>query len=190
MRIKSECRQTDKEMRIIKINPAHPEDHKIKEGIRILKNGGLVAFPTDTVYGLGADAESLEAIDRLYQVKKRPREKPLILFLAEKEIAKRADYYQDRYGVVPSFKAGVHMGSVVVTEVGRAKSEIVFHGDAVNATARVTGLCSTLERDFLISDLIAGRLPECDFVLEPLGKHELKGKSETLGIIAVSAPVE
>lgn len=72
-------------MRIIKINPTHPEDHKIKEGIRVLKNGGLVAFPTDTVYGLGADAESLEAIDRLYQVKRRPREKPLILFLAEKE---------------------------------------------------------------------------------------------------------
>lgn len=85
MRIKSESGQTDKEMRIIKINPAHPEDHKIKEGIRVLENAGLVAFPTDTVYGLGADAESLEAIDRLYQVKKRPREKPLILFLAKKE---------------------------------------------------------------------------------------------------------
>ena len=110
-----------------------------------------------------------------------------LFFLAEQEIAKRADYYQDRYGVVPSFKAGVHMGPVVVTEVGRAKSEIVFHGDAVNATARITGLCSTLERDFLISDLVAGRLPECDFVLEPLGKHELKGKSESLGIIAVSS---
>jgi len=72
-------------MRIIKINPAHPEDHKIKEGTKVLKDGGLIAFPTDTVYGLGADAKSLEAIDRLYQVKKRPREKPFILFLAKKE---------------------------------------------------------------------------------------------------------
>ena len=77
--------QTDKEMRIIKINPAHPEQHKIEEGIKVLKDGGLVAFPTDTVYGLGVDAESLGAVDRLYQVKKRPREKPFILFLAKKE---------------------------------------------------------------------------------------------------------
>ncbi|MCX6429541.1 MAG: L-threonylcarbamoyladenylate synthase [Actinobacteria bacterium] len=47
-----------------------------------LKNGGLVAFPTETVYGLGADATNNEAVSRIYQVKGRPSEHPLIVHIA------------------------------------------------------------------------------------------------------------
>jgi len=45
----------------------------VKEGVEILKEGGIVAFPTDTVYGLGADAFNPEAVGRIYEVKERPR---------------------------------------------------------------------------------------------------------------------
>jgi len=72
-------------MKTIRINPTCPEEDKIEEGIRVIKNGGLVAFPTDTVYGLGVNAERSDAVEKLYQLKRRPREKPLILFLAKKE---------------------------------------------------------------------------------------------------------
>ena len=55
---------------------------QIEKGISILKQGGLVAFPTDTVYGLGACADNEQAIARVYQVKERPRTMALPLLLA------------------------------------------------------------------------------------------------------------
>ena len=55
---------------------------QIEKGISILKQGGLVAFPTDTVYGLGACADNQQAVERVYQVKERPRNMALPLLLA------------------------------------------------------------------------------------------------------------
>ncbi len=108
-----------------------------------------------------------------------------LFFRMQEEIAKRAPLYQERFGVVPTFKAGVHMGSVVAAEVGRAKSEIVYHGDAVNTTARIVGMCAPLGRDFLVSKEIADRLTGSGFPQESLGYHELKGKSEPVELFSV-----
>ncbi len=58
-------------------------ERKIHQAIETLKNGGIVAFPTDTVYGLGADASSHEAILRIYEAKRRPRRLALPLLLAD-----------------------------------------------------------------------------------------------------------
>lgn len=55
----------------------------IEESIPILKKGGVVAFPTDTVYGLGACADNYHAVERIYLIKKRPRNMALPLLLAE-----------------------------------------------------------------------------------------------------------
>lgn len=64
-------------------NPSHIE-RQIELAISILKKGGIVAFPTDTVYGLGADPLNAQAVDRIYKVKRRPHNLPLPLLLAEK----------------------------------------------------------------------------------------------------------
>ena len=56
---------------------------QVDRGIAILKRGGLVAFPTDTIYGLGAGAYIESAVERVYQVKQRPREVALPLLLAD-----------------------------------------------------------------------------------------------------------
>lgn len=56
---------------------------QIEKGIAILKQGGIVAFPTDTVYGLGAGVSLQQAVERVYEVKKRPRNRPLPLLLAD-----------------------------------------------------------------------------------------------------------
>ncbi len=55
---------------------------QVEEGVSILKRGGIVAFPTDTVYGLGASANIRQAVERVYRVKERPRDMPLPLLLA------------------------------------------------------------------------------------------------------------
>jgi len=56
---------------------------QVEYGISVLKQGGLVAFPTDTVYGLGANARMVEAIERIYQVKRRPRDMALPILLSD-----------------------------------------------------------------------------------------------------------
>lgn len=56
---------------------------QIKQGISILKGGGVVAFPTDTVYGLGACVGDRQAVERVYELKKRPLTVALPLLLAD-----------------------------------------------------------------------------------------------------------
>lgn len=56
---------------------------QVDRGISILKRGGIVAFPTDTVYGLGACVNLHQAVERVYQVKERPRSMALPLLLAD-----------------------------------------------------------------------------------------------------------
>jgi tRNA threonylcarbamoyl adenosine modification protein (Sua5/YciO/YrdC/YwlC family) len=67
---------------ILKINPLNPEKDKIKYAAEVLRGGGLVAFPTETVYGLGANLWNKKAIDRLYEVKKRHKDKPFSIHIA------------------------------------------------------------------------------------------------------------
>ncbi len=56
---------------------------QVSEGISVLKRGGLVAFPTDTVYGLGACFNDVKAIERIYQLKQRPHDMALPLLVAD-----------------------------------------------------------------------------------------------------------
>lgn len=69
--------------RVLSVNPSQPESPLIDEAARVLCAGGLVAFPTETVYGLAADATNPQAIERLNRLKGRPPEKPYSIHLYE-----------------------------------------------------------------------------------------------------------
>ena len=56
---------------------------QVDRAIEILKGGGIVAFPTDTVYGLGGDVFNRKAAEKIYKVKQRPRDLPLPVLLAD-----------------------------------------------------------------------------------------------------------
>jgi L-threonylcarbamoyladenylate synthase len=60
-------------------------DDKLEQAGRIIKNGGLVAFPTETVYGLGGDALNRESSKKIYAAKGRPSDNPLIIHIADLE---------------------------------------------------------------------------------------------------------
>lgn len=69
--------------KIVKIDPAHPRMEEIREAGRIIREGGLVAFPTETVYGLGGNALDVTASQRIYAAKGRPSDNPLIVHIAD-----------------------------------------------------------------------------------------------------------
>ena len=74
--------------KIIKVNPNAQEVGLIKEAAGVLQGGGLVVFPTETVYGIGANALNKKTIDRLYKIKKRPKNKPFTFHIARFETLK------------------------------------------------------------------------------------------------------
>ena len=73
------------------------EADKIKKAANVLKNGGLVAFPTETVYGLGADATDSDAAKKIYAAKGRPSDNPLIIHISDPEDAERYAYTNECY---------------------------------------------------------------------------------------------
>ncbi|MDC9700795.1 MAG: L-threonylcarbamoyladenylate synthase [Alphaproteobacteria bacterium] len=77
------------------INPILLEgnDHGVQQAAYALRDGKLVAFPTETVYGLGANAFNLRAVSRIYEVKGRPSFNPLILHVTDFSAAERLGYF-------------------------------------------------------------------------------------------------
>lgn len=73
---------------IIKVNPKNPEKEIIRKAAEIIEKGGLVIFPTDTVYGILADARNKKAVEKIFKIKKRPKIKPLAIFVKDIKMAK------------------------------------------------------------------------------------------------------
>lgn len=68
---------------IVRVKDNYIEEEELKRAVEILKNGGLVAFPTETVYGLGGDALNASAAEKIYGAKGRPSDNPLIVHIAD-----------------------------------------------------------------------------------------------------------
>ena len=68
--------------RVIPVDPDEPDPAAIAEAAEVLRHGGLVAFATETVYGLGADATNPEAVARIFEAKGRPATNPLIVHVS------------------------------------------------------------------------------------------------------------
>jgi tRNA threonylcarbamoyl adenosine modification protein (Sua5/YciO/YrdC/YwlC family) len=61
---------------LLEINPVNPDPRKIERVVNLLRSGGVIAYPTDTIYGIGCDIMNKKAIERVYQIKKWPKSKP------------------------------------------------------------------------------------------------------------------
>lgn len=72
----------------IKVDPENPDPESIKKAAEIIRSGGLVAFPTETVYGLGANAFDERAVNRIFLVKGRPSWNPLIIHISSIDMVK------------------------------------------------------------------------------------------------------
>ncbi len=87
---------------LIKINAARPEKRKMRAVARILRRGGIVVFPTETVYGIGANALNGEACRKIFRVKRRAADNPLIVHVSSLEMARRVCDIPSKYQKVIS----------------------------------------------------------------------------------------
>ncbi|WP_046759188.1 adenylate/guanylate cyclase domain-containing protein [Kordia jejudonensis] len=110
-----------------------------------------------------------------------------LFFSFQEKIQSRSNYYQEKYGLVPQFKAGIHGGTLMVTEVGSVKKELAYHGDVINTTARIQSECNTYGASILISeDLLSDMNLTEDFSTKRIDSLLLKGKAKTVTVFSIS----
>ncbi len=73
-------------MLILQVDSRDPDQKRLKVAAKIIREGGLVAFPTETVYGLGADALNSRAVRKIFEAKGRPADNPLIVHVSDFEV--------------------------------------------------------------------------------------------------------
>lgn len=160
----------------LRIHPDEPETAHIDRVVQSLNSGQVVAFPTDTFYGLAVDPVNLRAVDRIYELKTRARHKPLSLLIAEVsqayELAPAIDGAFDRLAerfwpgpLTMIVKAGAKLPLRVTANTGNVALRVP-EAPIARAIVRRLGLPITAT-----SANLAG-LPECTYancVREQLG---------------------
>jgi len=124
-----------------------PFENDIIKCINVLQEGGIILYPTDTVWGIGCDATNAEAVAKIYKLKKREDGKSMIVLLAdENEIPK---YVGDPYPQIFDYIKGIHKPTTFIYEGGVGLAENMIQGDGTIAI-RITGdpFCRQLIRQF------------------------------------------
>jgi adenylate cyclase len=98
----------------------------------------------------------------------------------------KKEKYLEKYGFTPQVEGSLHTGSVVRAEIGEVKTQIVFHGDTMNTTARILGKCKELKVGLLASDQLIHMIgmPRI-YSKKSVGKMNLKGKQISLNIFEI-----
>ncbi len=95
----------------------------------------------------------------------------------------KRSFYRDRFGAAPSFKAALHEGSVITTWVGHSKREIVYQGDVLNITARLTDLAKNLNYPIVLSENIARQImPKYKDQIIHGGDYTIKGVEDPVPV--------
>jgi len=107
-------------------------------------------------------------------------------FAMKAELKKQTEEYKEKFGLVPLFKAGFHLGKVTTGEIGAVKKDILFTGDVLNTTARIQGLCNSYQVDILVSGQLMKKLHlPSQFQIKSLGENELRGRDEKIGLFTI-----
>lgn len=101
-------------------------------------------------------------------------------------IKKYSDNYDSKYGLVPSFKAGIHFGEVTIGEIGVVKRDIIFTGDVLNTTSRIQELCNKFNQKLIVSKDLLDLLNISEhFSINEIGKLNLRGRSAPITLYSV-----
>ncbi len=104
---------------------------------------------------------------------------------AKKNIQKDSERFRRKFGIVPEFHVGAHVGDVTIGEIGVIKKDLAMSGDTMNTAARIKSACSELNQKFMVSGDFIEKSALEDFQSERLGFFELKGKTNELELFAL-----
>lgn len=107
---------------LVHINPINPQPRLIEKAVEILKDGGIIAYPTDTFYGIGCDIMNKKAIEKIYRLKHRDQSKPFSFICSDltniSEYAKVSNYaYKTMRRLLPGPYTFILEGSKMVPKI-------------------------------------------------------------------------
>ena len=112
----------------------------------------------------------------------------LCFFRIQQALEQNEKHYIQKYDVLPSFKAGLHIGEATVGEIGVIKKDIVFSGDVLNTASRIQGECNNQNVNILLSSDLLDRMQlNGAYKQIALGEFPLKGKKERTALYAITA---
>lgn len=115
---------------ILEVNPRHPEPRKIDKIAEVLANGGIIAYPTDTYYGIGCDLFNKQSIEKIYQLKRRSPLQPFSFICSDlkniSEYAQVTNYaYKTMKRLLPGPYTFILEGSKLVPKIMLTKRRTV-----------------------------------------------------------------
>jgi tRNA threonylcarbamoyl adenosine modification protein (Sua5/YciO/YrdC/YwlC family) len=115
---------------ILKINPQNPQKRLINQVVALLEDGAIIAYPTDTFYGIGCDLLNRRAIEKIYQIKKRPYHKPFSFICSDlkniSQYTKLTDYgYKTMKRLLPGPYTFILEGTKLVPKIMQTKRKTV-----------------------------------------------------------------
>ena len=112
-------------------------------------------------------------------------------FAMKRRLEMKEAQYNSKFGLLPTFKAGLHYGTVTAGEIGSLKKEIIFTGDVLNTTARIQSLCNQFGAALLVSEDLIGLLHLSDsYAVASVGDILLKGRSKLMELFVISNLVD
>jgi L-threonylcarbamoyladenylate synthase len=118
---------------VLRVKPDDPSDRVIATAVDIIEAGGLLAYPTDTVYGLGTNALNPQAVRKIYAVKKRPFTQPLPVAVSGRPMAAELAYVTDRAHVLI---ARFWPGALTLVLKKRPRTPLIVTGGRVGVGVR------------------------------------------------------
>lgn len=107
------------------------------------------------------------------------------LVQARRNLNRQQKDFQKRFGFVPDFRVGVHVGIVTVGEIGVIKKDLAMSGDTMNTAARIRSYCSELDHRYIASKEFIQKANLQESQIEDLGMVELKGKTKEIQLFAL-----
>jgi tRNA threonylcarbamoyl adenosine modification protein (Sua5/YciO/YrdC/YwlC family) len=109
---------------LVAINNQNPQMRLIRKAVEILRGGGIVIYPTDTVYGMGCDLFNKKGAERIYEIQRRDRKQPLSFICADlKDISRYARVSDDAYKIMKRLLPGPY---TFILEASRAVPKIIL----------------------------------------------------------------
>jgi tRNA threonylcarbamoyl adenosine modification protein (Sua5/YciO/YrdC/YwlC family) len=175
---------------ILEINPINPQQRKIDRVVDLLRQGGVIAYPTDTIYGIGCDITNKKAIERVYQIKQWPKHKPFSFICSDlkniSQYAKVSNYaYKTMRRLLPGPYTFILVGSNQVPKMMLTKRKTA--GIRVPAHPICHSLINTLGNPVIST---SASTPEGELFSEPWLINDYFGKRIDLVIDGGPVPGE
>lgn len=115
---------SDRNGMLVAINNQNPQMRLIRKAVEILRGGGIVIYPTDTVYGMGCDLFNKKGIERIYEIQRRDRKQPLSFICADlKDISRYAQVSDNAYKIMKRLLPGPY---TFILDASRAVPKIIL----------------------------------------------------------------